>query len=494
MKLDPQTSLIAGAEYQSQIINSLALGTGSSQEILHANEGDDCVAGAVAPEEEKEILCRYLAANFVRRDGKFYRVSMPNSALSLSDLKRVALHLVRRDFPHMALTKDIWRKVIQHAVENVHDDQEQTIAVWDSSVVCRPDVASQLVVSDGTARINSFRAPAYRSLGSAVADMTMLEVLLERIFVQASDRTMFLDWLAYVLQNESDKPTWSILLYSRSKGTGKSTLCRLLRQLIGEENSISLNGISKLTGRFNRTVMTRKLITCEEVKLKPGTDQGNTVKALISEKEVAVEGKGKEVEEIEQLCVFVFTTNHHPHWIEEDDRRFLVVDCDHSGHASGPDVEAFQALMAEFHAWMKEPLNLARLRNALLARKVSNSFNPKALNVAAIDTPIMQQLRATSGEVLQDALEELLLERELFAISQRSLIRIFADEFGANQNRIRHLMEGLRWYSTKVKFGGADYVRTVWVHPEYQVARGRVVGPSGYDEAFEPQVEVEIIE
>jgi len=471
--------------------------------LHNANQDDASIEFEIVPDlaeeptlfeqDEKAFLCKYVAKTFVRKDGKFYKVSNPSAALSLSDLKRVALHLVRQEFPGIVLNEDLWRAVIKYAVEKVHDDQEQTIAVWDGAIECRPDLDVPIVLSNGTARLNSYVTPSYRLLDDPGADLSMLEALLESVIVQPSDRAMFLDWLAYVLQNENDKPAWSILLYSRSKGTGKSTLCSLLRRLIGEPNSISLNGISKLTGRFNRTIMTRKLVTCEEVKLKPGTDQGNTVKALISEREVAVEGKGKEVEEIGQVCVFAFTTNHYPHWIEADDRRFLVIDCDHSGHASGPDAEAFQAFMSEFHEWMKEAKNLARLRNALLARKPANSFNPKALNVAAIDTPIMQQLRSTSGEVMQDALQEYLLQREIFAISQGQLMTIFAEEFRANPNRIRHLMEGIRWYSTKAKFGGVDYARVIWVHPDHQVSRGRVTGPNGYSEAFEPELDVEII-
>lgn len=445
-------------------------------------------------ESDTQELCSYLARNFVRKEGRFYKATKPGSAMSASDLKRVLLLSSKREFPHITMSKDLWREVCRIAIDTVHDDETQTIPFWDDRIECCPNIPRSTFLTNGMASINSWVVPSYRGLPVEGADMTMLEEFLGYVFKHRQDREIFLDWLAYSLQKEGSKPAWSILLYSRSKGTGKSTLCTLLRLLFGERNSLNLNGISKLTGRFNRTVMTRKLITCEEVKLKAGTDQGNTVKSLISECEVAVEGKGKEVESITQVCVFVFTTNHFPYWIEADDRRFLVIDCDHLGHASGPNSDVFRRFMEGFYGWMNEPENLTRLRNALLSRQLSNSFNPKALNTGAIGTPIMEKLRANSGEVLQETLKEILHSRKVFATTQQDLIRIFSGELRANPNRIRHIMEELGWYHTSAKFGVADYARAVWVHPDYQLSRGRVTGPDQYDEPIKFIEEVELID
>jgi len=444
--------------------------------------------------DEKGVLCRHLASSYLRKEGKFYHRSKPTAAMSASDMKRTAVHRIKRELPQIELTAELWRDVVKYAVEDVHDDATQSIPVWDGRIECRPDVPAGLIHDSGTASINSWSPPAYRSQENVTPDMSMLEDLLARVFVQASDRALFLDWLAYSLQNEAQKPAWSVLLFSRTKGTGKSTLCRLMRLLFGEENSHSLNGIEKLTGRFNKTIMTRKFITCEEVKLKPGTNQGNAIKTLISEQDVAVEAKGKEIEAIKQVCVFAMTTNHFPHWIESDDRRFLVIDCDHPGHASGPDREDFQSFMKQFHKWMEVPQYIASVWSALMQRKPSNSFNPNSLNIAAIDTPIMQQLQAESGEVLQQALAELLKERGIFAASLNDLRKIFTEDLKTNPNRIPHFMNDMRWRSVRSKWGGVDCARAIWVHPDYQVANGRVTGPDGYDQPVDRAEELEIIE
>jgi Family of unknown function (DUF5906) len=402
--------------------------------------------------------------------------------MAATDVKRASLHQVKAAFPSIEITDQLWSEVCQHAINDTHTDRDQSIPVWDGTQSCKPDDETHLTWDEGLASLNTWRKPAYRDVDSDEADGALFEELLERIFSEADDRTVFKDWVAWNLQNEGDKPTWSVLLYSQSKGTGKSTLGRLLSLLFGPENSMPLNGVSKLTGRFNKTVMVRKFVTCEEVKLKPGTDAGNKVKALISEKEIAVEGKGTNTENIENVCVFLMTTNHFPHWIEPDDRRFYVIDVNHSGHASGPDHESFQDFMKVFYDHMERPENLKKLHNYLLAHQPSNSFNPRALNVAAVDTPIMRRITQASGEVLQQQLKETIDAGGRFAVPQGDLIKLFSDRLKANPNRIGHMMNELGWRPERAKWGGKDYARAVWVHPDYQVAQGRVTGPDGYDE------------
>ena len=442
-------------------------------------------------EQNKEAISRFIAQRYVRRDGKFYRVNNSGVPMSATDVKRACLYQVEEAFPAIEITDQLWSDVCQHAINDTHTARDQTIPVWNGTQACKPDVESHLTWDESLASLNTWRKPAYRSLVSEEADGALFEELLQHIFNQPADRTVFLDWLAWNLQNEGDKPAWSILLYSQSKGTGKSTLGRLLSLLFAPTNSMPLNGISKLTGRFNKSVLLRKFVTCEEVKLKAGTDAGNTVKALISEKEIAVEGKGTNTENIENVCVFLMTTNHFPHWIEPDDRRFYVIDVNHSGHASGPDREAFQDFMKAFYTYMEVPENLKKLYNYLLAHKPSNSFNPRALNVAAVGTPIMKRIVEASGEVLQQQLEEIIAASGRFAIPQADLVKLFSDKLKTNSNRIVHMMSELGWRPEKAKWGGIDYARAVWVHPDYQVARGRITGPDGYDEPVS-QIEEEV--
>ncbi|MBY6069645.1 hypothetical protein KUW17_23150 [Leisingera aquaemixtae] len=466
---------------------------GANEDVLPtpATEAEVVEDAKDQPEEEnpheiaKATLCMDLASKFVRKEGRFYRIEDPSSSMSATDLKRVYAVDLPDTFPDIEMTDELWRDVVQNAVEKVHSNRSQTIAVWDGRVECNPGLSEGIIWHKGSATINSWIVPAYRNLGIQETDCALFDELLERIFVQPTDRGYFKDWLSSGLQNERLKPGWAFLLYSQNKGTGKSTLLQTSAQLFGAKNSITVNGLQKLTSRFNQTLMSKKFVGCEEVKLKPGTDAGNAIKALITESNVAVEGKGKEVTQVNNVTSYVMTTNHYPHWIEPDDRRWYVADANHSGHASGPDAADFQSFMTHFHEQMSRREVLARLYNALLEHKQSNSFNPRSMNMAAIDTPIMRRLSAGAGEVLQQELVELLAGRDLRAVAQTTLRRLFTVELKANPNRITHFMNELGWHAEKVKWGGADYARVVWVHPDYQVANGRVIGPDGYDQPID---------
>jgi len=393
----------------------------------------------------------------------------------------------------LRVTDALWAKVCENAINDTHTVQGETVAVWNGKQACLPGNDDKTVWDDGMASLNSWSKPDYRRLDVEDGDQKIFDDFLQRIFKEKADRVVFVDWLSWALQNEHDKPTWSILLYSQTKGTGKSTLGRLLSLLFGTENSMALNGVTKLTGRFNKTVMTKKFVICEEVKLSPGTDAGNTVKALISEKEIAVEGKGTNTESLENVCVYLMTSNHYPHWIEPDDRRFYVIDVDHAGNASGDDHEEFQAFMTVFYDYMSKPENVAKLYNSLMDHKQSNSFDARSLNIAAVDTKIMQRINHSSGQVLQQVLEEIVAKKEVYAIPQSALVDIFTKQLRANPNRITHMMNELGWFPQKAKWGGIDYRRVVWVHPDYHLTNGRVTGPSDYDEpvaAFDVEVEI----
>lgn len=449
---------------------------------------------AITDDELKAVLCRDLASRYVRRENRFFRRDNPTNSITTTDLKRVALFEMQQRHPDIDITDKLWREVCQYAIETVHADSSQTIPVWDGRQECFPGLPEGIILQDGLATINTWAVPEYRNLGVTQVDSSLLDELLDRVFPQAQDRVFFKDWLSWCLQSEDTKPGWSFLLYSQTKGTGKSTLTQLARDLFGKHNSISVNGLGKVTSRFNMTLMTRKFVACEEVKLKAGTDAGNAIKAFITEPRVAVEAKGKEVTEVRSSTVFAMTTNHYPHWIEPDDRRWYVADTNHSGHASGPNLEEFQGFMTHFIREIAKPEQLARIYNALMAHQQSNSFNARSVNMTAINTPIMKRLSAASGEVLQEELVEILDGKGLSAIPQTTLRKLCSEVLKTNPSRIKHFMNEMGWRPQKAKWGGVDYSRVVWVHPDYQVANGRVTGPNGYDEPVSPaEDEVEII-
>ncbi len=430
---------------------------------------------------------RLVASWFVRSQNNFYCVSALGARLTQRDVKRISLTRFRNLFPDAEKNEEVWREVFQRVIEETHDDPEQTIPIWNGKSRCLPGHSKPVILDGEMVSINTWSTPAYRELGVEGEDFGMFDAFLDKIFSQGVDRGVFKDWLSWSLQNEADKPAWAPFFYSRRKGTGKSTLCQLVVALFGEKNSLTQNSIEKLTGRFNKPILDSKLVVSEELRLRPDSTQGNTLKTYISETVITSEAKGQELERVEQYCCCLFTSNHLPLWMEADERRYYVIHVDHDGCASGPKAEEFGAFVASLKEWMSKPENIARLYNALLVHRQSNTFNPYALNLSSIDTPVMQQIMGSSREVTLVRLEEWLAESKIYHISLNALSSVFSDTLKINPSRIRHMMPEIGWRQEKAKWGGVDHARVLWVHPDFHVAGGRVKGPDGYDEPVEPR-------
>lgn len=357
-------------------------------------------------------------------------------------------------------------------------DPELSIAPWSAAVENHPGNPDRLIRRDGFVTINRCREPEYRALKVNHTEFGATGELLEWMIPDPATRRHVIDWVAWNLQNENDKPAWTVFLYSKSKGTGKSVFGSVLRALFGEENSANLNGVSKLLQRFNAAPLLSKLVICEEVQIKQGSDTANSLKTLVTEPTTTIEQKGQEQRQIQQRCCFVFNTNRIPFWLEGDDRRHFVVDVDHDGHAKGPRAEEFQGLVRRVYAQIEDPRALGALYNALSSHEIAEDFNPKSLNTETHSTEVMKQIAANSRQASIEQLEEYLNQQGLNWISQEALIG-YCQENGINRETIRHKMAELGWHRQEAKWGGVDYRRVLWLRQGYSAQRGSVIGPDG---------------
>ncbi|MXQ09549.1 hypothetical protein GQ651_17015 [Alphaproteobacteria bacterium GH1-50] len=359
---------------------------------------------------------------------------------------------------------------------------DQTIPIWNGSVRCDPSTPGRLIRENGMVGVNSWSPPAYRRLDDIEPDMGKAGEFFDAIFTRDAEKEMFLDWVAWCLQNEEDKPTWAPFLYSEAKGSGKSTLCQLIARLFGEQNAVTLNNVDKLAARFNSTVLASKLVISEELRLKPDSSQGNALKTYITEKEVTVERKGQEAQRTEQCCCFLFTTNHLPLWIEEYDRRYYLIDIDHDGHSTGPHAGKFSRLVGEIKEAMKEEKFLAGLYKSLMTRTLSEGFSAKTLNVVEDATPLMKRVHGAHGLATHELMRDHLADLGQHAVPLADIARIISDELKSSANSDRHIMTKLGWRKAEAKWGGKDYRRTIWVDEGFWIERGEIKGPDGYSQ------------
>jgi hypothetical protein len=244
------------------------------------------------------FLCVQISSWYVRRDEKFFDVDRLGTRLSRTDVERGCIHRISETFPDCPVTSGVLKKLFDRAITSRHGVRSETIAVWNGSVVCKPG-APRLVWVNGAVAVNSWRLPEYRQCDVKNADFGVASDFFAALFPRPTERAMVVNWLAWCLQNEADKPGWSLFLYSRRKGTGKSTFCSLASKLFGKANSVSQNNVNKLTAQFNTTLLNSKLVVSKELQLKQDSPQSNSLKTFITEKTILAERKGVEAELIE---------------------------------------------------------------------------------------------------------------------------------------------------------------------------------------------------
>lgn len=453
-----------------------------------------------ATKELVQNLAKAYGNQYLRRDNKFYDIDHLGTPLSRTDVEQMILNRIHAEHPETQLTNEVYKGLFKLLIDLRHSDVERSFQVWNGTATCDPGNTSRLIPQRGAVSSNTWSEPAYRKLRVNAADFGVIDEFFQFFFQNEHDREMVLNWIAWSLQNEGDKPTWSPFLYSKGKGTGKSTTCRILTELFGVENSVTQNNVSKLTQQFNATVLTSKLVICEETQIKPGSAQGNAIKTFITDPHVMIERKGVEAERAKQCCCFVFTSNYTPNWMDEGERRYFVVDVNHDGRSGGARAQEFSGLVGQVHEFLDDPANVGRLYNSFLQRSLPETFNAKSLNVAEHQTPIMQRLLQASRQTIVDQLEELLNEQGLVVLPEANVVDFVRRNLNANMNQTRHLMDELEWQKAKVKWGGKDFGRAIWVKPGFVVDRGKILGPnfrtekvSDYLERHDLTAEIEVI-
>ena len=120
-----------------------------------------------------------------------------------------------------------------------------------------------------------------------------------------------------------------IVLYSKKGGTGKSTLCKLMTNILGNVIS-SVDGTgSRLFSNFN-TILSNNLFYClEEFTQSDKSDWFNNMnkfKDFITNDKISIEQKGKDLNKsVNNYNSFIITTNSiNTLYIEKDDRRFTI--------------------------------------------------------------------------------------------------------------------------------------------------------------------------
>lgn len=423
---------------------------------------------ATYTKDDAEEVLRIVSSWYVKKNTYFHDVRNLQVKYQPHDVKQVIIQRMHEVFPKWTLAPQGWQnffKVLLDPPVNILNP-EKTIPVWSGRMVSKPANRQKVFFKEGTAIINIWSQPEYRrELASKADSDTAFDEFLEYVIPTRSEREMFRKWLAWSLRNEGDKPKWAVLLYSEKQGTGKSTLTDVVKALFGEQNTARTNGVGKLVGRFNKEVLEKKLVIVEEVEVKKGSSQANSLKSLITEDSTTVEAKGMPLYVEQIYCAFLMTSNHLPLWLEDSDRRFFILEFAHQGFANGgTDYHHFEELCGRVYAQIKTSKGIKGIYDSLMKLDTPRDFGKK-LDVTADKTAVMERIGTLSPDVAKLLLEEALSEHHIRFVPAEYASKLINKYSPRDVNAQNYLFPSLGWSRKKFAWDAGDQKRC-WYREE----------------------------
>ena len=157
-------------------------------------------------------------------------------------------------------------------------------------------------------------------------------------------------WMAQAVQEPWNRPGIA-LVFRGKQGTGKGILCTQFGALFGRHFS-HISTSRHLVGNFNADFKESLIVFADEAYWAGDKASEGQLKALITEKSLKLEYKGKDVVRVRNYIRLMFATNHDwavPAGLEE--RRFCVIDI---GETHMQDTTYFEALMNQMDSGGRE--------------------------------------------------------------------------------------------------------------------------------------------
>ena len=264
---------------------------------------------------------------------------------------------------------------------------------------------------DGGLVLNS-----YRQSGVVPAEgaWPSIQQHFETVFPDERDRNAILDRFAMAVQQPGQKIKSAVMIFG-PEGGGKGTILELLIKAIGRENAVTLPSAA-IADAFQDDRVNKQLVIFNEVS-GVGKSEVNSLKELITEEFIMVQGKGiPRYRGRTPSQVWVTTNDDAAMQINNGDRRWLVLQT--------PGVPPPQGHFDALYAAISE--ELPAFAQAMATRDLSG-FNPHARPQV---TTAKEHMIQSAASPLEYAIREA-LEAE---------VGVFAYDFGTAEDVIRAVM------------------------------------------------------
>lgn len=190
-----------------------------------------------------------------------------------------------------------------------------------TNICYRPDVKG-LIVSDGSDRAINLHIPS--TIEPLPGDVGPFLEFMEYLFVNENERREALRWCATLIARPEIRMGYGMLLISEKQGTGKTTLgAAILAPLVGMQN-VGFPSETDVNSQFNSWVAKKRLAIVSEIYSGSSWKAYNTLKAVITDKDITVNEKYQRTHRIENWCHVLASSNSmRALKMENDDRRWF---------------------------------------------------------------------------------------------------------------------------------------------------------------------------
>ena len=200
--------------------------------------------------------------------------------------------------------------------------EKQAYEATVDEVAYEPGEVSRIITQNGERTVNLYMPPRIRAVPG---DPAPFEQYLEHLIPVADDRWEVKRWIATLIARPDIRMRYGLLLASSLQGVGKTTLCEILRRLVGEHNSSSPPASHIIESQFNGWIVRKRLVFVNEIYEGGAWTAYNKIKSLVTDDTLQANEKFAPTYDIQNKAHFVLCSNATVALkVEASDRRFLV--------------------------------------------------------------------------------------------------------------------------------------------------------------------------
>jgi len=242
--------------------------------------------------------------------------------------------------------------------------------------------------------VNSYRPT---DVEPVTGDASPFEDFIAYLVPNPVEREHLIKYMAWTIRHPEKKLQHAILMKG-AQGTGKTTLSHIWAKLIGEWNFRPTTS-EEMNGGWHYFIEGKILVVLEEMNLGAGPTIYNKLKDIITGQTISINKKGQDIREVPNFSNLVcFSNLANPILIEQDDRRFFVID--------SPAVRKESDYYREFNVWWRK--NIGVIMSFFHSVELSD-FDPMA---PPPETDAKNRLKVVSRPPLEQELAMMMDDQE----------------------------------------------------------------------------------